>query len=288
MSSNPSKGPFVDAEPARRHTRNLMAAGVSIQRLARAAEVGQATVSGILYTRGTRPRAEQLRQENARRILAVRPEHVVAGRVDATGTRRRLHALMAAGWPVYRIGPYINRHPHYTSYLLRQHRVYATTAHAVATVYDQLWNQDPIRNGIVPGTAKRVRNLAASNGWAPAGAWDDDTIDDPSAHPEWTGECGTDRGYWVHKRQNLPMCARCEAAHDEWLAEHADLPGQERAKKLFAARAAASSHEADVAHDARELMRVSGLDSQQAADRLGVTRQHLQQALLRHPEAVAA
>jgi predicted DNA-binding protein (UPF0251 family) len=33
-------------------------------------------------------------------------------------------------------------------------------------------------------------------------------------------------------------------------------------------------------------MHVSGLDYEQAAERLGVTRQHLQQALVRHPETV--
>ncbi|MFF8659522.1 hypothetical protein [Streptomyces huasconensis] len=43
-----------------------------------------------------------------------------------------------------------------------------------------------------------------------------------------------------------------------------------------------------LAADGRELMRVSGLSYEQAAERLGITRNHLQQAMLRHPETDAA
>jgi hypothetical protein len=39
-----------------------------------------------------------------------------------------------------------------------------------------------------------------------------------------------------------------------------------------------------LAHDARELMRVSGLTCEQAAERLGVTKAHLYQELTRHPQ----
>lgn len=49
--------------------------------------------------------------------------------------------------------------------------------------------------------------------------------------------------------------------------------------------AAAASREADLAHDGRELLR-HGADTEQAAERLGVTRNHLQQALLRHPDTL--
>lgn len=283
--SHHPKGPLVDAEPARRHVRNLMAAGVSITRIAGAANVGIATISGLLYTRGTeRGRAEQLRLENARRIIRLRADHIVTGYVNAAGTRRRLQALMANGWPQLRLAPHFKLHPHYVTDLIRQPRVYGTTALAVAAAYDRLWNQDPRQHGVTISAYKKVRTLARINAWAPPGAWDDETIDDPGAAPEWTGECGTDRGYWVHKRQNLPMCARCDQAHADWLTEHASLPSQKRNQAMFRARANATSREADLAHDARELMRVCGADAEQAAARLGVTRQHLQQALIRHPK----
>jgi|GEM_PF-2507928 len=283
-NSRHPKGRLVDAEPARRHVRNLMAAGVSLARIADAADVGIATLSGMLYTRGPgRPRAEQIRLENGRRIISVRATDVATRYVDATGTRRRLQALMANGWPQLRLGTHFGLHPRYVSELVRQPLVYGTTAVAAAAAYDRLWNEDPRRHGVSTSSWKKIRTHARNNAWAPPGAWDDDTIDDPQAHPEWTGECGTDRGYWVHKRQQLPMCARCETAHADWLAAHGHLTRQELNREQFRARAAASGREADLATDARELMRY-GVGIEQAAERLQVTKQHLQQALLRHPQ----
>jgi hypothetical protein len=282
------KGPLVDAEPARRHVRHLMAAGVSLARVAGAAGIGIATVSGLLYTRGAgRGRCEQIRQENARRIFAVRAEDVVTGFVDAAGTRRRLQALMAIGWPQLRLGPHFGLHPHYVTELLRQQRVYGTTAMTVAAAYDRLWNQDPRQHGVAKGPFKKIVNHARANAWAPPGAWDDDLIDDPQAHPEWTGYCGTDRGWWVHRRQDIPGCERCDAAHQAWLEERAGLTVQERNLELLQARAAAVSREADLAADGRELMR-HGVDADLAADRLGVTRKYLERALHRQTEAVSA
>lgn len=284
MSSNPAKGPLVNAEPVRRHVRNLMSAGISVQRIAEHAGISFATVSGLLYTRGPgRGRAEKIRLVNAQRILSVRAENIVAHYVDPTGTHRRLQALMANGWPQLRLGPYIGLHPVYVNALLNQPNIYGTTAVAVAAAYDRLWNKDPRQHGVKTGTYKKVRNLARAKGWAPPAAWDDDTIDDPNAHPEWTGHCGTDRGWWLHRIENIPTCPPCQAAHEQWKTERAHLSRSEFFSELGKAQAAARTREADLAHDARELMRISGLDCQRAAERLGVTRSHLQQALLRHP-----
>ena len=283
MSSNPAKGPLIDAEPARRHVRNLMAAGVSVVRIAEHAGVGFAVVSGLLYTRGPgRGRAEKIRLVNAQRIFSVRAENLVAYYVDPTGTRRRLQALMANGWPQVRLGPHIRRHPMYVNQLLAQPRIYGVTAVSVAAAYDRLWNQDPRQHGVRIGTYKKVIGVARSHGWAPPGAWDDDTIDDPAAYPEWTGYCGTDRGWWAHAANDIPMCTRCETAHAEWLAERRHLPAAERFRQLGLAKGAASNRGANLAHDGRELLSY-GIGIEQAAERLGVTRNHLQQELLRHP-----
>jgi hypothetical protein len=194
---------------------------------------------------------------------------------------------MANGWPQVRLGPHIGRHPVYVNALLNQPNIYGATAMAVAAAYDRLWNQDPRQHGVTVGTYKKVRGVARAHGWAPPGAWDDDTIDDPTAHPEWTGHCGTDRGWWLHRLEDIPVCPSCEAAHAQWKAERAHLSHNERWSELGQARAQARTREADLATDARELMRY-GADYEQAAGRLGVTRQHLQQALIRHPETEKA
>jgi hypothetical protein len=288
VSSNPAKGPLVDAEPVRRHVRNLMSAGVSVVRIANHAGISFAVVSGLLYTRGPdRGPAQKIRLANAQRIFSVRAENLVAYYVDPTGTRRRLQALTANGWPQLRLGPHIGRHPVYVNALFTQPRIYGVTAVAVAAAYDRLWNQDPRQHGVKEGTYKRIRGLARANGWAPPGAWDDDTIDDPNAHPDWTGHCGTDRGWWIHSLEKIPHCQPCETAHQQWKTERAHLDSRTRWSELGRARGAAATREADLAADGRELLRY-GAGIEQAAARLGVTKNHLQQAMKRNPETELA
>ncbi|MFE6127495.1 hypothetical protein ACFQ6Q_04345 [Streptomyces sp. NPDC056437] len=206
MSSNPAKGPLIDAEPARQHVRHLMAAGVSVMRLAAHTGISNSVISGLLYDLPSRPRTSQMRTQNVRTLLAVKPQDVVAGRIDATGTRRRIQALMAAGWPQIHIGPRINRHPYYVSTLTKQTRVYAYTAHDVAVAYEQIWNANPLHHGVPLNASNLVRAIAKRNGWAPPAAWDDDAIDDPSREPE-TGE-GVEMN-----RNELAEYRRQEIAH---------------------------------------------------------------------------
>jgi transposase len=209
VSSNPAKGPLVDAEPVRRHVRNLMAAGVSVQRIAEHAGISFAVVSGLLYTRGPgRGRAEKIRLLNAQCIYSVKAENLVAYYVDPTGTHRRIQALMANGWPQLRLGPHFGLHPVYVNAILRQPSIYGTTAVAVAAAYDRLWNQDPRQHGVSAGTYKKIRNLARANGWVPPAAWDDDAIDDPNAKPDLG-----DRVLNFHERAQL---RREEIIHLAW------------------------------------------------------------------------
>jgi hypothetical protein len=44
--------------------------------------------------------------------------------------------------------------------------------------------------------------------------WDDDTIDDPNAVPEYTGRCGSIVGALIHLRESIPMCPPCEQSID--------------------------------------------------------------------------
>ncbi|MDH6224311.1 hypothetical protein [Streptomyces sp. MJP52] len=283
MSSNPAKGPFVNSEPVRRHILNLMSAGASARGIADHCGVHYSILTGLLYDRSaTRPRSKKIRLVNARLILSVRAEDVATCYVDPTGTQRRIQALAANGWPQRRLGPHLGLHPAYVHAVMRQPSVYGVTAASVAAAYDRLWNQDPRHHGISIGTITKVRAHARHNGWAPPGAWDDDTIDDPNAHPEWTGHCGTDRGYWIHRLQNLPLCERCEQAHTQWLAEHAHLDPKQRNQELFKARGSALSREADLAVDGRELIS-HGLTAEQAAARLGISKNYLLTTFRRYP-----
>lgn len=199
-----TSNPLVDAVPARQHARTLMAAGVSIAVIARHAGLRTGALSNVLYTTNGHPPASRIREQKAMAILAVEASAVVTGRVDATGTRRRIQALMAIGWPQVHIARHIPCHPLYVWSLARQDIVLARTAHRVAGAYDHLWNRDPVAHGVPATRAIYVRHLAERNGWVPPAAWDDDLIDDPAAEPDRPREMG---------RNELAAYRRQEIAH---------------------------------------------------------------------------
>lgn len=102
--------------------------------------------------------------------------------VDATGTRRRIQALMVLGWSLAvltaRLGLAKSNHSALKR-ILEQQRVRRTTAERVAALYDELWG--------CSGPSDRAREAALVAGYCSALAWDDETIDDPAARPVLTG-----------------------------------------------------------------------------------------------------
>lgn len=215
--------PYVDAEPVRQHVRSLGAYGIGWKRVANLAGVPISVVGKLLYgcpTRGMGP-SKGLRAENAEKLLAVRavPENLgSAVAVEGAGIRRRLQALIAGGWPQAQLASRLSMGPGNFGTLLHAEgvEVVAATARAVTDLYEQMWRAAPADHGVTLQAASRARNQARANGWAPVGAWDDDTIDDPSAHPDWTGLCGTPQGYQAHQRNGLmPACQPCRDARAE-------------------------------------------------------------------------
>jgi len=95
---------------------------------------------------------------------------------DATGTRRRLQALVAIGWPTAALAARLGIPPTEVSRLCHHaHRVYPHTAARVAQLYTQL--------SMHPGPSRRARRRGEVASWAPPLAWDDNTIDHPAATP---------------------------------------------------------------------------------------------------------
>jgi len=88
------------------------------------------------------------------------------GLVDATGTIRRIQALRAIGWPISTLPVHNERIPRLTY-------VRADTAERVKTFYDT--------HSMTPGPSQRARTCGRQ--YAPPLAWDEDTIDDPTAEP---------------------------------------------------------------------------------------------------------
>jgi hypothetical protein len=209
--------PYVDAEPARQHVLQLKECGFGDRSVAGLAGVDRKRVRDLLHGRAERgtPPPAQIRPATAVALLGVEPTFdnlPGATVIDATGTVRRLRALVAAGWPQARIAQKLGWTDANLSALLRRERTIVRTARAVRAVYDELWQADPLAAGVASHVCTRARDHAARSGWAPVGAWDDDTIDDPAAGPDWTGVCGTRAGYSAHRVIGVPACRRCRDA----------------------------------------------------------------------------
>jgi len=210
--------PFVDAEPVRQHVRALGEFGIGWIRAAKLAGVSTGGVSKLLYgdnLRGLAP-TKRVRPETALKLLAVEPVLDNLGHrtvVDGTGTRRRLQALVYAGWTQSELARRMQMNRSNFARTIDSGLVEVATLKTVQALYDQLWRTDPVEAGVPAHRATAARQIATSRGWAPTGAWDDDRIDDPAAHPDWTGHCGTPRGRNIHYRIKVPVCQPCRNAH---------------------------------------------------------------------------
>ncbi|MFE2352230.1 hypothetical protein [Kitasatospora cineracea] len=209
--------PWVDAAPVRLHLTALQGCGIGLRTAAALAGVDRKRLQAVLNgrpERGTGPQ-EKVRPALAAAVLAIEPtlDNVAPSTpIDATCTLRRLRALAAAGWPQSHIAARLGQTPANYGALLTQTAVTARVARLVRSVYDQLWIADPLDHGVTRRWADQSRAVARKRRWAPPGAWDEATIDDPAAAPEWTGACGTYEGYLIHQRTRIPTCPPCREA----------------------------------------------------------------------------
>jgi hypothetical protein len=176
----------VDAQPVRDHLCRLQAAGISTYRVALIAGVDDWTVRAFMpSTTGRRARKHTTSAEIAAKILAVTPEQGTSCYVDGTGTRRRIQALVANGWPMRRLPEHLDLHGTYINDLISGRQkgrpVFAATAEKIARAYEQLKDQKPARHGVEAHVIKRTRGLAAAKRWPTPQYWDQypDAIGDP-------------------------------------------------------------------------------------------------------------
>lgn len=188
---------YTDAAPVRAHVQHLMDAGVGLKRIAALAGVSQSTLGKIVYGTATRAASAKTTRPVADRLLAVRltlDTYAPGARVPNVGTKRRLQALMANGWSQTALANAIGMEVRNFNHLLHGKRaVTAKTARAVKDLYDDLWNATPpTPTRWHAGAVTRSIRYAVLNGWPKPMAWDDDTIDDPTATPD-TGDTGPNR-----------------------------------------------------------------------------------------------
>jgi len=218
--------PFVDAGPVRDHVRRMMDTyGCGTYLISTLAGVSSSQVQHLLgmgQRDGTRT-AAKIRTETAARLLSVRVSLDVlppAQPVSPLGSRRRLHALIAVGWPRKHLATRYGLDDNRFFMLERRPSTLADTARWVRRMYLDLQGLVPEHNGVRLQTAVTARSLAADRGWPPPHCWDDDTIDFAETIPDWTGLCGTWQGAELHRKRGiLPKCPPCVGAAREHRAE---------------------------------------------------------------------
>jgi hypothetical protein len=212
--------PYTDAEPVRQHIHMLRSYGIGVPRIRKLSGASGGSITKLVYGGDGRPPSRQVRTLTADRITAIRPVLEAVGPsalVDGTGTRRRLRALVAVGWPQLDLGRALGMDKKSINEQVNAVKLttYASTARSVRTLYDELWNVDPTARGINARWIREARARAARRCWAPPAAWDDDYIDSPSATPDLGETVGayaalSENALWLIDEQGY---SRERAAH---------------------------------------------------------------------------
>ncbi|MER5252922.1 hypothetical protein [Streptomyces sp. NPDC002855] len=159
-------------------------------------------------------------------------------RVPSLGTERRLQALWADGWPTKELAPMLNMtRQNFMGLVKGQQQNVTHIMHVqVAALYDKLAGTNPEDHGITYWATCTAKTWAAKRDYAPSHCWDYDTIDNPEAFPQWTGECGTAYGASIHLREDIPLCPPCRAARNEQARESKETRkrGGQTGKRQFA------------------------------------------------------
>jgi hypothetical protein len=176
----------VPADRAREHVHGLLEV-LTVGQVQRRSGVDRTAIRVLIGGFPARPASKRITRTTEAALLAVQAVHVgpeTGGLVDGTGTRRRLRALVALGWPARHLGDRLGFSSRTNWYLTSPDivdaaPVRASTRDAVRGLYDELSFTLPPPSRF----ATRARNLATARGWRPPLAWDDETIDDPRVRP---------------------------------------------------------------------------------------------------------
>ena len=164
---------YVPAAPVRAKLRRLVDSQVPLRTLGRVTGLSPTTVRKILD-------GEQasVQRATAARVLQMSPQDVYlaqsTGHVPRIGAVRRVQALLAMGWPHRALGD---------AGIANSAQIIGTTGDLITV---QRWRQ--VRDvydrlSMTPGPSPETRGWAAKLGYPPPLAWDEESIDDPSATP---------------------------------------------------------------------------------------------------------
>lgn len=170
LSGRPRSVPASVVVP---HIRRLMDGGLSAHQVAREAGVDPSAVRWALSGR-----KKSMLRGTADKILGVPVgAQATGGFVSSVGAVRRIQALYALGHFNHRIAEASGLSRCFIIDLANEKRASLTIQRdaGVRRAYDEL--------SMTVGGSSKTRLYAEANGWVPPLAWDEETIDDPSAAP---------------------------------------------------------------------------------------------------------
>lgn len=165
---------YVDAAPVQAKLRRLVNAQVPLRTLGRVTGLSPTTVRKILD-------GEQVsvQRATAARVSQMRPQDVYlaqsTGHVPRIGAVRRVQALLAMGWPHHALD---------AAGITNSAQITGATGDLITV---QRWRQ--VRDvydrlSMTLGPSPETRGWAAKLGYPPPLAWDEESIDDPTATPQ--------------------------------------------------------------------------------------------------------
>jgi DNA-binding XRE family transcriptional regulator len=209
----------VDPAPAVAHARHLHQLGMSAADMAAQSRLTTNFFGDLIRGRRTKDKGGQpikvIDRADLQDVLAVQfvPPAKQGAKLESIGSRRRLRALILAGFGgmflARELGVAVQR---VHMMLTGDGPMAASTITRITELYEKYRDADPAEVGLSAYTISRSKGDARRRGYAPASAWDDETIDDPDSIPEYTGRCGTRFGMVVHRREGIEVCTPCQEA----------------------------------------------------------------------------
>jgi hypothetical protein len=154
-----------------------------VREIAAAAGVSVQTVNRVSLRWGGTVKAT-----SADKILTIHPNrkperHSPRELVDATGTIRRLQALVYMGYPAAELMRKMDTNPSYAYRMMTHPLVIEATRIKVAELFDDIWNVEPTAHTAEEAHhIRRARIRAREQGWVGPLGWED--IDDPNEEPD--------------------------------------------------------------------------------------------------------
>lgn len=198
----------------------------------------------------------------AGKLRHLRPGRRDRNRVDATGTRRRIAALIAIGYPMRELAGMLDWTRQGVGQFLTRDVVHHRTAARVTALYQPLsgWPAElnPATGHLRPTACTRARAMAARRGYLPPLCWEDVDIDDPAARPDIAALRGQPIEPAAAVTEVLDM-VRNRAHRDQVTAAYRAVARVDRAELV----AALSDRDGEFAKTADEIGELLGIQRRQ-------------------------